>query len=1697
MKKGIKKTLVMLLSVAMVFTMMAMPVYADDFTETETSEVVLETPETDAEPVIEEEEQIIEPEAEAQEEVLIEEPAAEVVQEETPVVLAAAETAEEEATEPAAETVELADGTYNATGLSTAVLNMYHFHDAQVVIKGEDAWLITTEDTDKTVKRFDGMAYGKQSEILDETDTTHKTLVEGTAIAKVVPTYDDEGTLVTRTFVLPVPKSVFEAGADIYYMIKYTEGYNEDHDGDWYKADGGDYYLTGYTLEYVSDSTVLPGEEPEPEPEPAYTPGWHKIDGDWYYYNEDGTKAVNTWKKDSKGWCYLGEDGKMVTNDWAKDTLGYVRVGSDGYMITGTKWIKADGIWYHITNGYRDQNKWMKDSKGWCYLGEEGAMVTNGWAKDSKGYCWIGSDGYMVEKTQWLKLDGTWYHITNGYRDQSKWMKDSKGWCYLDAEGAMVSNGWAKDSKGYCWIGPDGYMVEKTQWLKLDGTWYHITNGYRDQSTWMKDSKGWCYLDKDGKMVTEDWAKDSKGYCWIGSEGYMIEEDMWIGEEGKIGSSYIVKGYRVDGKTIEIEGTEYTFDKNGKLTGSAIVLKDGVYTLPELSAGPSEMFNHFVSDSKLLIVEGDKATIRFITDGSTSSIQKYSKIALGKSSELVQDNYQATLPEGTTIIEGVVQPFTAGTVYKYLFEITLDKAEAEALLNNEINEDIYITVWNKEGSKADKIPGWYKASNDIYLSLGSLGEKTEAPAEAGEVFGFTLQVGQYTEGEDFHTASFEGVTYALKDAAGNVYDPTYTTSGMLTYSNLSADNTYTFTATKEGWTVVKQGEWNVDAHAYEYIPMGTDEMSVTITKDDADKNISDHTNPGMVFRMKQHEKNVVDEALEAVPENLNYELFTEASGNALKAAVEAADPNATDEEQLKAMADAIMTALEGLTPLDGRYEVTLTKYNGTPYYLYEGLADNDKTTGKAVLVVENGVMTAELVLKNQSYGHVYLGTKDEAIAAATAAEAMPESAIAIDMPAEQITINGKEYKYSKVTVPVPALQKDIAYAYHSSNTKYTYSEGWYDHGVMYQADSLVAIGGDEPVEPEKTELTVTNNTGMFKADSAYLVTEEGQEYLVMVLSGSGYHELFKGTYEQAVANGDGSKEKGNDKWVHGYQNADGKWEFKIPVNDDETYVPCIAISNSYYTKYLNGQNTLERAFFSRQFEIDRLAETLVTGDYEESKELTVNNNVSMFKPGEKAVLKIVGGPNNNEYGNFITLNMGSNSYTKVRAKKYTNRGAEFVEDGTVEIALGEGNVFADIPVLVKGETNVIEFWSEKNQVYYQRDLTIDLEAGTATFDPHKATVDDLEGLTDEEALDFVTKNANVDLMNSLIEAIQVQKRFDDTDLYCELAKKCWDALSEEDKAQDDGYFSDDTGDASKDDPLNTAPDKEKELLVVSFGTSFNDSRVNTIGAVEKALAAAYGDTYAVRRAFTAQIIINHVQSRDGEKIDNVTQAMDKAVAAGVKEMVVQPTHLMSGAEFDELKAEIDKYAEKINIVYAKPLLDSDADKEAVAKAAVDAAVKDAGFASLEAADADKTAFVFMGHGTSHDANVTYTQMQQTMDTLGYANCFVGTVEGKPASTALPEVKKALEAKGYTKVVLRPLMVVAGDHANNDMAADEEGSWYYAFVNGGEFEVEGQDTPVDIGAGFGKDNVTCQVNGLGEIESIQQLYVAHTAAAMAE
>ncbi|MBQ9647657.1 MAG: sirohydrochlorin cobaltochelatase [Oscillospiraceae bacterium] len=273
-----------------------------------------------------------------------------------------------------------------------------------------------------------------------------------------------------------------------------------------------------------------------------------------------------------------------------------------------------------------------------------------------------------------------------------------------------------------------------------------------------------------------------------------------------------------------------------------------------------------------------------------------------------------------------------------------------------------------------------------------------------------------------------------------------------------------------------------------------------------------------------------------------------------------------------------------------------------------------------------------------------------------------------------------------------------------------------------------------------------------------------------------------------------------------------------------------------------------------------------------------------------------------------------------------------------------------------------------------------------------------------------------------------------------------------------------TGDASLDNPRNQDGIGEKELLVVSFGTSFNDNRRMTIGAIENALEQAFPD-WSVRRAFTSQIIIDHVARRDGEAIDNVTEALERAVANGVKTLVVQPTHLMDGFEYNDLVAELAQYADAFEqIAVGAPLLTTDDDFDAVAEAVIKATTWVTGLSP---------AVVLMGHGTEAESNGVYEKMQGVLDAKGWENYYIGTVEAEPS---IEDVLAAVQQGAYKRVVLRPLMVVAGDHANNDMAGDDEDSWKSVFEAAG-YEVE------------------CVLEGLGSLEAIQQLYVAHAQAAV--
>lgn len=298
----------------------------------------------------------------------------------------------------------------------------------------------------------------------------------------------------------------------------------------------------------------------------------------------------------------------------------------------------------------------------------------------------------------------------------------------------------------------------------------------------------------------------------------------------------------------------------------------------------------------------------------------------------------------------------------------------------------------------------------------------------------------------------------------------------------------------------------------------------------------------------------------------------------------------------------------------------------------------------------------------------------------------------------------------------------------------------------------------------------------------------------------------------------------------------------------------------------------------------------------------------------------------------------------------------------------------------------------------------------------------------------------------------------------EAAEETTEAETEETEAEEEDEENYDTGDASMDNTRNQDEIGDQELLVVSFGTSYNDNRRMTIGAIENAMEEAFPD-YSVRRGFTSQIIIDHVKSRDGAVIDNVGEALKRAVDNEVKTLVIQPTHLMNGLEYNDLVDEVAQYSDAFDkVVVGEPLLTSDDDFKVVIKAITEATAE---------YDDGETAICFMGHGTEADSNAVYAKMQDMLASEGYENYYVGTVEAEPS---LEDVIAKVKEGEYKKVVLEPLMIVAGDHANNDMAGDEDGSWKT------EFEKEGYE-------------VTCLVRGLGELEPIQKLFVEHAQAAI--
>ena len=641
---------------------------------------------------------------------------------------------------------------------------------------------------------------------------------------------------------------------------------------------------------------------------------------------------------------------------------------------------------------------------------------------------------------------------------------------------------------------------------------------------------------------------------------------------------------------------------------------------------------------------------------------------------------------------------------------------------------------------------------------------------------------------------------------------------------------------------------------------------------------------------------------------------------------------------------------------------------------------------------------------------------------------------------------------------------------------------------------LVATSADmQAAADESVEIAVTSNVKMFTpAEKSTVKKIDGVETLVFVYGKDSFSNAFVGTAAMA-AEADESGIIAYDKDTQG---------FNIPLTHKENGQ---AFTVAFQSKS-NGN------WYNRQFTLDREKATLTIDPFT-GIDSTVKYMYRLYNP--------------NSYEHFYTSDAAERDDVIAAGWNYEGVGwaAPVNENGTPVYRVYNPNNGGDHHFTKNKDEfdNLVSLgWKDEGIAWYSdegEDADEDMKAAAEgeeaeeaagpvkvyrEYNPneiarnHNYTTDEAEhkhlvelGWQDEGTAWMATlakDEANASQVDALIAAIQVQTRTETTDADCEAAKKAWDLLSDEQKAlvEEADYFERETGDASKDDPLNADEIGEKEILVVSFGTSFNDSRAEDIGGIEAAIAAANPE-WSVRRAFTAQIIINHIQARDGEKIDNMTQALDRAVASGVKELVIQPTHLMHGAEYDELVAATKKYKDKMTIKIAEPLLgevgataeDLNADKEAVAKAAVTAAVDESKYADLDAAEKDKTAFVFMGHGTGHKAAITYEQMQTQMTKLGYKNVFIGTVEGEPESTECQAVIEAVKAAGYDKVILRPLMVVAGDHANNDMAdLDDEESWASQFTADKDIK-----------------KVECQIKGLGSIKAIQKLYVAHTAAAI--
>ena len=1316
----------------------------------------------------------------------------------------------------------LADGTYNATGLTTAVVNMYKFHDAQVVIKGDEAWLLTTED-DGVVNRYDGMAYGPQSEILDSSDATNHSLVEGTVTARVVPIYKEDGTtLETRTFVLPVPKSVFENGGNIYYMIKYRDGYSTSHDGDWYKAGGGDYYLTGYTLEKVSDSTDLPGD-----PEPG---------------NKEVIAIIHT-----------------------NDVHGHIEV--EPYVKGLADEMKASG----------DYSLVLTVSGGDVYAGG------------------------------------------NAVADYYK-----------------------------------GELIPQIQ----DQIYDVIVPGNNDFPTGVAGNALLTALYEHTKTICTNIQVNANTDVAAYASTY----------EPKIGAKDFAEIYT--GVSLN----------DGSLDYSALEL--GVIAANTSPWDPTAMFT---------TAKGTKVGLFGLTcTGGQAATFSHTQGTVAAAQECVN----SLKADGADVIVGIGH---VGWMGEGSTESSNGNDTNSWVVANEV-QDMDALIDAHTHSVIGDGAGCYVGDNNVLVnqaaSYGNCIGVMYITLEDGVVVNKTAEL---LRGEDLNDITPDAGIQALVDAdlerlSAIAGDPVATTPYFLNCERLSANDPGGSMRGNE----TNLGDFVTDLILLAYREKLKEEFDFTFI-------------PGFWIRSSVNEgANITMIELTSV---IGYD-------------------NTRLRRQTYSAEEILQLVTAGLASVAPQKE-------GISFNQYAGLA--------ITYVNNNGVGTPITIKVGDTLIYdAYNGgiqVDDDWTAKGIRTLHMDGASVPEDDP-DIICASGQE------------LRKTF-YDYladHELGSDYTIYPD-----IVAPNNRIVEVQPMSAIEP-----AITNKTGMFKVVTATAVgNADGSATLTFALSGTGYQNLYKGTYEQAVANGTATE-----NWIKGVTNADGKLEFQIQVAADELGkdVPVVAVSQSYYDKYLNGQNSLERAFYPRQLNLNLREATLVTGDYEVTKEIAVTNNISMFRPGTKATLHVVGGPNSNNYAAELILPMTTASLSEAfvgypdEAEAATETIAFDSDAMTFTIPVKWVETFGDPTTTVNlcnGKPFTISTKSANNGNWYGRTATLDEEAGTLVFDPF---VDPRPANTVDEK----------------IAKIQSQVFTDTTWADCEDAKAAWDALSDAEKAlvEEYDYFGLDTGDATLDDPRNQDEIGENEILVVSFGTSFNDSRVATIKAIEDAIAEAYPD-WSVRRAFTAQIIINHIYARDLEKIDNMDQALARAEANGVKNLIVQPTHLMHGAEYDELVAALEPYRQKMTITIAEPLLGEvgetgtslNDDKLAVAEAVVTAANVPS-----------DTALVLMGHGTAHVANITYTQMQAAMAQLGYNNVFVGTVEGEPEGTDAESILAAVKAAGYSKVVLRPLMVVAGDHANNDMAdPEDEESWYSVFV---------------ADDAFSEDTVTCQIAGLGEIPAVQKIYVAH-------